>query len=313
MDSILTWGLNVVRGMQSLADPALTTVMKGISLAGTQIGYLAVIPLVYWCVDKRRGLRIGILVFFSSALNQRLKLLIAQPRPFDLDPSLNMTGEIDEVSTFGLPSGHAQSSAVLGGSLAPLFRSPLGLVVASIIPLLVGISRIYLGEHFPTDVFAAWAIGAAIVGLERLVGDRIERAMEERRVVLVVAVALSALVINALSSKGTSLAGVFSGFVVSAIFAKKAAPFSVSGGFGKRALRYLVGIAVAVLIFALPKMLLTQAAEAAPSIFPFFHYALLGAWVSLGAPWLFLKLGLAEREPFQAAARNGGNQHAVRK
>jgi membrane-associated phospholipid phosphatase len=312
MDSILTWGLNVVRDAQSLANPALTLVMKGISLAGTQLGYLAIIPLVYWCVDKRRGMRIGILVFFSSALNQRFKLLFAQPRPFDLDPSVNMTGEIDEVRSFGLPSGHSQSSAVLGGSLAPLFRSPLGLVVAFLIPLLVGISRIYLGEHFPTDVIAGWAIGAAIVGLERLAGDRIERAIAERRGVQFVAAALSALAINALSAKGTALAGVFSGFVLSAIFAKKAAPFSVSGGFWKKALRYLVGIAIAALIFALPKMLPAKAAEAAPSIFNFFHYALLGAWVSLGAPWLFLKLGLAEREPLQADARKGGTQHAVR-
>jgi len=285
MDSLLSWGLGVVRGAQTFASPALTVIMKGLSLAGTELCYLAILPLIYWCVDKRRGLRIAILVFLSTAINLRLKLVFSQPRPYDLDPSVSMVKE----STFGIPSNHAQTSAVFAGSAAPLFRPPWGLVLAIALPLTVGVSRVYLGAHFPTDVAAGWAIGAAIVALDRLFGDRIERA-----------IAAIALGMNVITKQDTSLGGVFFGLAAAAVYARKAAPFSVSGSFLKRTLRYLVGMATVGIVYALPKLLLAGIEAGGPPLLRFLRYALLGAWVAAGAPWLFLKLGLAEREPYSA-------------
>lgn len=297
MNPILSWGMDVVRGAQSFANPLLTSVMKGISLAGTEFCYLAILPLIYWCVDKRRGLRIGILIFLSTAINLRLKLAFAQPRPFDLDPSVGMVKE----TSYGLPSGHAQVTAVFAGSAAPLFRPPWGLAIAIALPLAVGLSRIYLGVHFPTDVFAGWAIGAAIVILDRLVGDRIERAMAGCRETLALAlVAAVALGMNVLTKMETSLGGVLFGFAGAAIYARKAAPFAVSGSFWKRALRYLVGMAGVGIVYALPKLILASVEADGMPLPRFLRYALLGAWVSAGAPWLFLKLGLAESEPYSA-------------
>jgi membrane-associated phospholipid phosphatase len=302
MEPIYSWGLDVVRGAQTFASPFLTAVMKGLSLAGTEFCYLAFLPLIYWCVDKRRGLRIGVLVFLSTAINLRLKLAFSQPRPYDFDPSVGMAKE----ATFGLPSNHAQTSAVFAGSTAPLFRPPWGLAFALALPLAIGISRIYLGVHFPTDVLAGWAIGLAILVLDRLVGDRIERAMAALHEPLALAmVAAVALGMNVLNMKDTSLGGVFFGFAGAAIYARKAAPFSVSGSFWKRALRYLVGMATVGIVYALPKLLLANFEAGGPPLVRFMRYALLGAWVSAGAPWLFLKLGLAEGEPYSANEKDG--------
>jgi membrane-associated phospholipid phosphatase len=302
MDQVLSWGLGVVRGVQSLASPALTAVMKGFSLAGAEYCYLAILPLIYWCVDKRRGLRIGFLVFFSTVVNLRLKLAFAQPRPYDLDPALGMARE----SSFGLPSGHAQTSTVLWGSAAPLFRVPWGLILAIVLPLLVGISRIYLGVHFPSDVLAGWAIGAILLVFDRLWGERVERFVAGLHETLLLAlVAAVALGMNAIYLKDTSLSGAFFGLAAAAIFAKKKAPFSVSGSFIRRALRYLFGLATVVVIYALPKLLLAQIEAGGPPIVRFLRYALLGAWVALGAPWLFLKLGLAQIEAYSAKEKDG--------
>jgi membrane-associated phospholipid phosphatase len=297
MDPILTWGLGVVRGAQAFSSPLLTLAMNGLSLLGTEFCYLAVLPLVYWCVDKRRGLRISVLVFLSTAVNLRLKLAFAQPRPYDLDPSVGMAKE----STFGLPSGHAQTMTVFAGSAAPLFRRPWGLVPAIALPLAVGVSRVYLGAHFPTDVLAGWAIGAAIVVLDRLFGDRIERTMTGLHETFALAlVAAVAFVMNFLNMRDTSLSGVFFGLAGASIYARKAAPFSVSGSFWKRALRYLMGMATVAIVYAAPKLLLAGMEAGGPPLLRFLRYALLGAWVAAGAPWLFLKMGLAESEPHSA-------------
>jgi len=293
--------MSVVRGTQAFACPALTAVMKGLSLAGTEFCYLALLPLIYWCVDKRRGLRIGILVFLSTAVNLRLKLAFAQPRPYDFDPTVAMAKE----HTFGLPSNHAQTSTVFAGSAAPLFRAPWGLVIAIALPLAVGISRIYLGVHFPTDVFAGWAIGAAIVLADHLVGDKIERSIAALHNTLALAlVAAVALGMNVLSPKDVSLGGVFFGLAGAAIYAKKPLPFSVAGTFWKKALRYFVGMAGVGIVYALPKLLLAGIEAEGQPLLRFLRYALLGAWVAAGAPWLFLKLGLAEVEPYSAKEKD---------
>jgi hypothetical protein len=302
MDHMLAWGLGVIRGVQSMASPALTAVMNGLSFAGAEFCYLAILPLIYWCVDKRRGLRIGILVFLSTVLNLRLKTAFAQPRPYDLEPSLGMAKE----ATFGLPSGHAQTSTVLWGSSVPLFRRPWGLILAIALPLLVGVSRIYLGVHFPTDVFAGWAIGAAIVVLDRLLGDRIARFVSGlNQTLLLAVVAAVALGMNALYLKDTSLSGAFFGLAGAAIWARKNAAFSVEGSFWKRLLRYLFGMATVVVVYALPKLLLSGMEAGGPPVIRFLRYAALGAWVSAGAPWLFLRMGLAGPEPYSAKENEG--------
>lgn len=294
MDSLLTWGLVIVRDAQSLASPGLTAVMKGFSLLGTEYCYLALLPLVYWCVDKRRGIRLGILVFFATVINLKLKVAFAQPRPYDLDPSVAMARE----PTFGLPSNHAMVSATFWGSAAPVFCAPLGLILAIALPLLAGISRIYLGVHFPTDVLVGWALGAAIVVLDRLFGDRIERFVAGLRENLALGLAAAvALGMNILYIQDTSLSGAFFGLAAAATYARKRAHFSVSGSFRRRALRYLFGMATVAIVYAVPKLLLAGIEPGGPPLIRFLRYAFLGAWVAAGAPWLFLKMGLADREP----------------
>jgi hypothetical protein len=81
-------------------------------------------------------------------------------------------------------------------------------------------------------------------------------------------------------------------------------PFSVAGTFWKRALRYLVGMAGVGIVYALPKLLLAGIEAEGPPLLRFLRYAFLGAWVAAGAPWLFLKLGLAEIEPYSAKEKD---------
>ncbi|MDB5538961.1 MAG: Membrane-associated phospholipid phosphatase, partial [Devosia sp.] len=97
----------------------------------------------------------------GTALSTGLKILFNRPRP-DL-------GAAATVFTASFPSGHATLSAVvfltLGALLADSIQRPAlkvyFIALSIVLAVIVGISRIYLGVHYPTDVIAGWALGGA--------------------------------------------------------------------------------------------------------------------------------------------------------
>jgi len=307
MDPILAWGLDVIRAFQSVASPALTILMKALTFGGTEYFYIVLLTGVYWCVDKRRGSRLAVLVLVSTALNLWLKIVFALPRPFDADPSVGMAFE----PTFSFPSNHAQTAAVFWGAIAVLFRGPWRLAVGILPPLLVGLSRIYLGVHYPTDVLGGWTIGALMVAADRFAGDGIERSLAGLRQSLRLAVAAAAaLAMVAVYRQDVSMAGTLFGFAFGIIYFPLAAAFAVDGPPARRALRYLLGLATVAVVYALPKLLVVGLEAGGPPLVRFIRYAAVGAWAGVGAPWLFMKLRLAEPAPVPAREEEAGPHSA---
>jgi membrane-associated phospholipid phosphatase len=134
----------------------------------TQLGYLwGVVPLdliVLLSLALRRrfrdGLFFGIAVAGSAILNIVAKNYFARMRP---DLWLSLTPE----TTYSFPSGHAMGSATLGMALILLFwptRWRWPMTAASLVfVFLVGVSRVYLGVHYPSDILAGWSAAIAWV------------------------------------------------------------------------------------------------------------------------------------------------------
>lgn len=135
------------------------------ALGGTAVLVLLTLAALGFLLLSRRW---GAAVFVTlsmvggTLISNTLKAVFDRPRP-DLVP------HAVEVSSASFPSGHAMLSAVayltLGALIAEVlpqrrFRIYL-LLWAVFLTLLVGITRVYLGVHWPTDVLAGWCIGAA--------------------------------------------------------------------------------------------------------------------------------------------------------
>jgi hypothetical protein len=109
-------------------------------------------------------------------------------------------------------------------------------------------------------------------------------------------VAALALGMNALNMEDTSLSGVFFGAAVGFIYVPKVLPFKTEGSLGQKGLRLLLGLAGAGVIYLGLKALFPGQGSAQYALFRFLRYGLVGAWVAIGAPWVFAKLRLVELE-----------------
>lgn len=134
----------------------------------TGLGSFAVLGLVVIVVaaflvlvrQYRAAVFVTLAVISGTILSTVSKIFFDRPRPPDA---------VLRVFTSSFPSGHATVSAVtyltLGALLAYLSndrrQGAFCLGVAIIITFIVGLSRIYLGVHYPTDVLAGWSLGAA--------------------------------------------------------------------------------------------------------------------------------------------------------
>ena len=108
----------------------------------------------------------GGMVFITMAFSTILKLALHRERPLT-DYVLHMMS-----ATFSFPSGHAAGSTVAYGLLAYLawmyLPQPWNIILLIFFILLVisiGLSRVYLGAHYPSDVIAGWLVGLAGVAI----------------------------------------------------------------------------------------------------------------------------------------------------
>jgi len=291
MEALLQWGLDLIVVIQQVHGPALDTFFRAITFLGAEEFYLLLLPVLFWCVDFDLGARVGIFLLLSNYLNVCLKDLFRQPRPFDLDPSVQLAA----AEGYGLPSGHAQSAIVVWGALAAWARERWIWGAAIGLTVLICFSRIYLGVHFPTDVLAGLAIGAVSLGLylgmERSVTKWLAGLSLGHQMLLALAVPLALLLLHPVKDTAMTM-GALVGVAVGLTLTYRYVPFSAQGPWRQRISRFLIGGVIVVLLYGGLKMVFPGEESALYLVFRFTRFGLIGLWASLGAPWLFRLLRL---------------------
>lgn len=146
-------------GVHSAATPTLTAFFKLATWLGTAMVLIPVCVGASLSLGRVRA-RILVLAAFagSAILTETAKAIVQRPRPM---PFFSLPPE-----TWSFPSGHSLESAAVYWTIAAVIAAneslPAHRVLAyslALLPLITGLSRIYLGVHYPTDVLAGWAVG----------------------------------------------------------------------------------------------------------------------------------------------------------
>lgn len=292
MESILQWGIDLIISIQQIHGPVLDSIFRAITFMGEEEFYLLLLPLIFWCVDFGLGARLAILFLLSSWLNVNLKDLFHQPRPFDLDQSVMLSS----ADGYGLPSNHAQSAIVVWGSIASWGHKTWLWVVAIGLMILIGFSRVYLGVHFPTDVFAGWVIGIILLGVylaaEPTIRERLTKINTWIQILLALAVPIALLLIHQAKSTASTM-GTLAGLGVGLALMQQYISFSAGGPWWHRAIRFIVGSIVVFALYIGLKAIFPGEESTFYIVFRFLRYGLIGVWISFGAPWLFQKFKLS--------------------
>ena len=172
--------------VHQLASPMLTTIMRGLSFIGSTIALSigTIVAVTMFALRKwgREAKLFAITMIGAGLLNITLKLAFQRPRPvpfFNLSPP----------ETYSFPSGHSLTSAVFFGALAAILAArtrsrrlqAILWIFASVMFVSIGLSRIYLGVHYTTDVIAGFAAALIWILMVRFVELQIQRRRKRRK------------------------------------------------------------------------------------------------------------------------------------
>ncbi len=318
MDAIINFGIRLIQALQTLS-PTLDAPMKFFSFLGAIEFYLVITPLLYWVVDSQLGLRALLVLICTDFLGTYFKHQLHQPRPY-------WVGDVKALATetsYGIPSTHSSNSLSVWGMVAHNLRRDWFWAVSGSVVLLIALSRLYVGVHFPQDVLGGWLIGTFVlylfVRLEPLVLPWLNRLSAISQVGIGFGISilmiLLGLFIGALIASSPdpvewarfatqarspehyfTISGAFFGTVAGFVLMKRYARFQTDGPPIQQLGRYFFGIAVVLVIYLGLDMLfglLAADETAAGYILRYIRYAAVTLWVVFGAPWAFLKLKLA--------------------
>jgi undecaprenyl-diphosphatase len=126
-----------------------------LSIIGDYILWIAILVALYLWKGKKVAVSYALIIFVATMLSLSLKSLFEVPRPEDVRFVIEARG-------YSMPSGHTIRSFASAMFLHPLVNNGKSRLLIWMLALLMGLSRIFVGVHYPSDVLAGALIGGII-------------------------------------------------------------------------------------------------------------------------------------------------------
>lgn len=298
----MDWEIEFIKLLQRSSSGPADYFFWIITQLGTELIFMVAVMVFYWCVNKREGFKLINLFMASQLVVGIIKIGVKRIRPYDTE---KVRPILERTEGYSFPSGHSNNIAVVGIHSAlyvkktnkRYFFTTLTVVIFSV--LMVMLSRMYLGQHYLTDVLAGAFIGclAATVGFYvfDLFGDKEERLSYAIVPCCVIMLAISLYLQIA---KGESfetvikIVGVYMAAAIGYFLEKRFVAYDVKADKAwKYAVRLVLGLIIVLAIKEGLKALFGLiSSETAVIVLDFIRYFLMGIFVTLLAPLMFKKM-----------------------
>ena len=136
--------------------------LRALSSYGYSYHHLLIAAVIYWSGYTRIGGRLAMGTMISSIAFGSCRQFFASPRPYWSHPEL-FNGMVEK--SYGMPSGHTQNATLFWGLSAYSLKNKWAWFVAGLLILSIGLSRLYLGVHYPVQVAFGLLLGLILLFL----------------------------------------------------------------------------------------------------------------------------------------------------
>ncbi len=300
--------MDILLFFQSIRNDVLTAIFTIFTICTEQMAVVLIAAVMYWCIDKKCGQRLLFAVTGSITINSALKNLFKAPRPIGSDGLESLRKET--ATGYSFPSGHTQTATTVWVAIIEYFRKWWIVLLGIIMILGAGLSRLYLGVHWPQDVLAGWAAGILVSIVFVKLFDYVDQN-KSYYILFLTLIAFAVVVYFFMGEELIKSFALYTGFVLGYVVEDKFIGFSTQESKKKaniftnnkskpklttKILRFLVGILTLGIIYAAEKslvvLLLSNASEEVLLIADYIRYTIVVFWGIAGAPFLFERFGL---------------------
>jgi membrane-associated phospholipid phosphatase len=288
------WELPLISALQEIRSPGLDIFFRILDLFDREYFALLVLPIIWLGYNWKWGARFFYILAISIFINHFLKEAFAQPRPFDLLPSLGVITR----EGYGFPSGASQNVVILLGMFAYMIKNRWFTLGAALLILLMGFSRVYLGVHFLSDVIGGWTIGAILLCIYCPLLKKIENWLSKQSIKKQAFLSITPLLLLVLNHSLIALSIVCAIIGVSfglTIYWNSSKLHRQSKSMTQKIISSFIAICGIAIIFAITKGLVEATSSLALQAFlVILGYFLLGIWLSFGAGYLMQRSHLKD-------------------
>ncbi len=252
----------LIEFLQRVLGENVINIISEFSLLGEEIALVAILGFVYWSYDKKMGTYLGTTMILGITFTSFVKNVFCRRRPYFDNPGVKCLrpfkpeADIYDISVqeFSCPSGHS-TNAVTGYSSMAYYKKKNKWLTAIgiIVPVLIGLSRVTVGVHYPTDVMLGWIVGLICMFGAAALCNKVSEDKLWISHLIIFLVSLTGFFFCRTDDYFSSI-GMMAGFFLTIHFEKKFVNFKNTKKPVRAVLRVIVGAGIFIAFNTLAKM-----------------------------------------------------------
>lgn len=274
--------VEIIKYVQSFNNPILDIIFLIITMSTEVPIILIVASILYWCINKNYGERLLFALTTNIALNTGVKEYFKSPRPIGVEGIKSM--RTSTATGYSFPSGHTQIGTTFWISIMNILKNKYMYLFGTITFICIGLSRVYLGVHWPIDILFGWFFGLFLTIMCNCIVTKIEDSQKYSYfMIIVIPMILGIIIIN--SIEYIKMVALLSGFIIGYIIEKQCINFKVDVSLKSKVCRYIFGLFSLAFIYAILKLIMPK-----NYVGSYLRYFILMIYAMAGAPYVFSKI-----------------------